>query len=219
MTSPQSTTQDVSDEREAHPASGSRRYSEVPRILLTGAPRAGKTTLVSQIVKELQGSGIVVAGFTTRELRERGERTGFQVEAIGDGSAIMAHVAFTEGPRVGRYRVDVPVFERIALPALEQAIRSGGVAVIDELGRMELYSSAFVQAVQHLFAEDVPLVATVHAKAHPGTDPLKRHPGVELLTVTRATHEELLARVTARMLGALAKGRSLQPSQGSHPGS
>ena len=188
--------------RGADPASGSRRC-EVPRILLTGAPRAGKTTLVSRIVRELQGSGIVVAGFTTGELRERGERTGFQVEAIGDGSAVMAHVAFTDGPRVGRYRVDVPAFERIALPAIDRAIRSGGVAVIDELGQMELYSSAFVQAVQHLFAqEDVPLVATVHAKAHPVTDPLKRHPGVELLTVTRATQEELLARVTARLLGA-----------------
>ena len=77
------------------------------------------------------------------------------------------------------------------------------MAVIDELGQMELCSSAFVHAVQRLFArEDVPLVATVHAKARPVTDPLKQHPGVELLTVTRATHEELLARVTARLLGA-----------------
>ena len=203
--------------RGADPASGSRRC-EVPRILLTGAPRAGKTTLVSQIVRELQSSGIVVAGFTTRELRERGERTGFQVEAIGDGSAVMAHVAFADGPRVGRYRVDVPAFERITLPALEQAIRSDGVAVIDELGQMELYSSAFVQAVQHLFAQDVPLVATVHAKAHPVTDALKRHPGVELLTVTRTAHEELLARVTNRLLAAQVKTPSPQPRQGSRPG-
>ncbi len=159
-----------------------------------------------------------MAGFTTRELRDQTERAGFQVEAIGGGSAVMAHVAFTEGPRVGRYRVDVPAFERIALPALEQAIRSGGVAVIDELGRMELYSSAFVQAVQHLFAQDVPLVATVHAKAHPVTDALKRHPGVELLTVTRAAHKELLARVTARLLAARGKAPLPQLRQGSRPG-
>lgn len=203
--------------RRADPASSSR-HSEVPRILLTGAPRAGKTTLVSRIVTELHGSGIVVSGFTTGELREQGERTGFQVQAIGDGSAVMAHVAFTDGPRVGRYRVDVPTFERIALPALKQAIRSGGVAVIDELGQMELYSRAFVQTVQHLFAQDVPLVATVHAKVHPVTDALKQYPGVELLTVTRAAHEELLARVTARLLAAQGKAPPPQPRQGFHPG-
>lgn len=215
MVSPHSSTPDVSTTDEEHSSPANR---DVPRILLTGVPRSGKTTLISRIACRLQAGSVAVGGFTTRELREQGERAGFQVEAIGDGSAVMAHVAFTDGPRVGRYRVDVPAFERIALPALEQAIRSGGVAVIDELGQMELYSSAFVQAVQHLFAQDVPLVATVHAKAHPVTDALKRHPGVELLTVTRAAHEELLARVTDRLLAAQVKTPSPQPRQGSRPG-
>jgi nucleoside-triphosphatase len=185
--------------------------------LLTGAPGVGKTTLVSQIVAELQASGVVVAGFTSRELRERGERVGFQVEAIGGGSAVMAHVGFAEGPRVGRYRVDVPAFERIALPAIERATRADGVAVIDELGPMELYSGAFVHAVQHLFEQDVPVVATVHARSHPLTDALRQRPGIEQLTVTRAAHEELLACVTARLLGALGDARSHQKDEGPHP--
>lgn len=71
------------------------------------------------------------------------------------------------------------------------------------------YSTAFVQAVQRLFGQDVPLVATVHTKAHPVTDALKRHPGVELLAVTRAAHEDLLARVTARLLAPQGIRRSL----------
>jgi nucleoside-triphosphatase len=170
--------------------------------MLTGAPGAGKTTLVCRIAAELQASGLAVAGFTSRELRERSGRVGFQVEAIGGASAVMAHVGFTEGPRVGRYRVDVPAFERIALPAIERATRAEGVAVIDELGPMELYSDAFVHAVQHLFDQDVPVVATVHARSHPLTDALRQRPGIEQLTVTRAAHEELLARVSARLLGA-----------------
>jgi nucleoside-triphosphatase len=90
------------------------RRRETPRILLTGAPGAGKTTLVSRIVRELEASGIVVAGFTTRELCEQGERVGFLVEAIGGDLAVMAQMSITGGPRVGRYGVDVPAFERIA---------------------------------------------------------------------------------------------------------
>jgi nucleoside-triphosphatase len=79
------------------------------------------------------------------------------------------------------------------------------VAIIDEIGQMELYSGAFVQAVQGLFEHDIPLVATVHARTHPVSDALKRRPGVELLTVTWDVHEELLSRVTARLLGARAE--------------
>ena len=178
---------------------------EVPRILLTGAPQAGKTTLVCRLARELQATGVAVQGFTTSELREQGHRVGFLVQAIGGESAIMAHVARNDGPQVGRYRVDIPAFERVALPALERAHECRCVAVIDEIGQMELYSGAFVQSVQWLFEQDVPLVATVHAKAHPVTDELKRRRGVVLLTVTRDAHEEVLTQVTARLLGGPAE--------------
>jgi nucleoside-triphosphatase len=109
---------------------------------------------------------------------------------------VLAHVARASGPVVGRYRVDVPAFERIALPALERAARGCSVAVIDEIGQMELYSDAFVDAVRRIFEQDVALVATVQARAHPVTDALKRRPEVTLLTVTRDAHDELLAEVT-----------------------
>jgi len=216
VTSLHGKTPDLSNADEAR-STPDARHREAPRILLTGVPGVGKTTLVSRIAAELQARGIVVAGFTSRELRERGERVGFQVEAIGGGSAVMAHVGFTEGPRVGRYRVDVPAFERIALPAIERATRADGVAVIDELGRMELYSGAFVHAVQRLFDQDVPVAATVHARSHPLTDALRQRPGIEQLTVTRAAYEELLARVTARLLGAMRDVPSHRKEEGPHP--
>jgi nucleoside-triphosphatase len=208
VTSSHGKAPEISDAHEARCAAGRRRPA-VPRIMLTGAPGAGKTTLACRIAAELQASGIVVAGFTSRELRERGERVGFQVEAIGGGSAVMAHVGFTEGPQVGRYRVDVPAFERIALSAMERATRADGVAVIDELGPMELYSRAFVHAVQHLFEQDVPVMATVHARAHPVTDALKHRPGIEQLTVTHAAQKELLAYVTSRLVGTPGGGAVL----------
>jgi nucleoside-triphosphatase len=177
---------------------------DAPRILLTGAPQAGKTTLVRRIADELAISGTAIEGFTTRELRDDGHRVGFLVEAIGGGSGVLAHIARTSGPLVGRYRVDVPAFEHIALPALERAARHCSVAVIDEIGQMELYSDAFVDAVRRIFEQDVALVATVQAKAHPVTDALKRRPEVALLTVTRDAHGELLANVTGLVRRYLA---------------
>jgi nucleoside-triphosphatase len=110
----------------------------VPRILLTGPPRAGKTTLVSRLAGELAAGGFAVGGFLTREIREDGERVGFSVEEIGGRRALLAHVGFPEGPMVARYRVDVAAFEGLAVPAIERAAQRGGVVIIDELGQMEL---------------------------------------------------------------------------------
>jgi nucleoside-triphosphatase len=177
---------------------------DVPRILLTGDPLSGKTTFVCRLVRDFLADGVVVQGFTTREIREQDHRVGFLAEAIGGDSAVIAHVARADGPQVGRYHVDIRAFESVALPALDRVGGDCGVAVIDEIGQMELYSDAFVRAVQRLFEQEIPLVATVHARTHPVTDALKRQPGVRLLTLTRDTHEELLAQVTAQLLGGPA---------------
>ena len=55
----------------------------VPRILLTGPPRAGMTTLAGKLAGELAAIGVAVGGFLTREIREYGDRVGFIVEGIG----------------------------------------------------------------------------------------------------------------------------------------
>ena len=171
----------------------------VPRILLTGPPRSGKTTLVCRLAQELTASGVAVGGFVTLEIREEGQRVGFTVDEIGGRRALLAHVALSEGPRVGRYHVDVAAFEGLALPAIERVIQRGGVAIIDELGLMELFSPAFTVSFNRLLDQAIPLVATIHARPHPVTDAIKQRPGTELLEVHRGNAEELLTHLLARL--------------------
>jgi nucleoside-triphosphatase len=170
-----------------------------PRILLTGPPRSGKTTLVSRLAEELTTSGVTVGGFLTREIREEGERVGFTVEEIGGSSALLAHVALAEGPMVGRYHVNVAAFENLALHAIGWVAQQGHVAIIDELGQMELFSQAFVEAFNWLLGQAIPLVATIHARHHPITDAIKQLPGIELLEVSQGHADELLADLTSRL--------------------
>src|SRR5262245_26109570 len=108
--------------------------SAVPYLLLTGPPRVGKTTVAGELVDRLTVAGRSVGGFLTGEVRETGRRVGFTVAEIGGGAVeLMAHVGWTDGPRVGRYRVNVPAFERVALPALDRAMSDADVIVMDEL--------------------------------------------------------------------------------------
>lgn len=173
------------------------------RLLLEGRPGVGKTTLARRLVDELRVAGVPVAGFTTEEVRHGGGRIGFAVETIDGERGILAHVDFPGPPRVGRYGVDVAVLERLAVPALEVAARSGGgpapVVVIDELGKMELASEGFRRAVSGLLERPLPVVATVHAAAHPFTDELKRRPGIEVVRVTPANRDRLPARLAERL--------------------
>ncbi len=181
----------------AHGCDNDGVVSGVPRILLTGPPRAGKTTLVSRLASELAARGVAVGGFLTHEIRQDGERVGFAVEEIGGPRALLAHVALPEGPAVGRYRVDVAAFEQLALPAIQRAVQRAGVVIIDELGQMELFSSSFVGSFNRLLDEDVPLAATIHARPHPVTDAIKQRPGIDLFEVQPDRADELLARLTS----------------------
>ena len=161
-----------------------------PRLLLEGRPGIGKSTLARRLLALLQQAGVPVAGFTTGELRTGGRREGFAVEAVSGARGVLAHVDLPGPPRVGRYGVDLPTFERVALPAL-RAPRTGGVVVVDELGKMELASAAFREAIMEMLGRDVAVVATVHLGHHQFTDALKRRPDIRVVRVTDGTRDAL----------------------------
>jgi nucleoside-triphosphatase len=167
------------------------------RILLEGRPGCGKTTLVRRIVAVLREHDVAVAGFTTEEIREAGKRVGFAIETVGGERDTLAHVDLPGPPRVGKYGVDLDALEGLAVPVLRA--EAGTLVVIDELGKMELASQRFGDAVEELFASPADVVATVHVYRHPLTDALKARPDIERLQVTAANRDDL-ARVLLRKL-------------------
>jgi nucleoside-triphosphatase len=174
------------------------------RILVEGRPGSGKTTVVARLAELLAEQQVEVRGFVTHELRERGRRRGFEVETIDGEHATLAHVSFPGPPRVGRYGVDLEAFERVALPALAKPPRRG-VVLIDELGKMELASERFREAVARLFESPVDLVATVHVFREPFTDQLKRRPDVDRVRVTSAGRDNLPAQLAQTLLAGRTK--------------
>lgn len=112
------------------------------KILLTGSPGVGKTTLTKKIADELKLNSVHIKGFYTQEIRdERGNRKGFEVIDINDEEnrkslAIADAPPALKGPKVGKYTVTVSDFESVALKTLCDLDQTQ-VLIIDEIGNFE----------------------------------------------------------------------------------
>ncbi|XP_073001818.1 uncharacterized protein [Typha latifolia] len=109
-------------------------------------------------------------------------------------------------PTVGKYKVDVASFESLALPEL-QVKEDTDLFVIDEVGKMEFFSSAFFPAVLKVLESDIPILASIpipkFGRDIPGVARLRNHPGAALFTLNtgnRDTIRENIYRQLADML-------------------
>ena len=165
-------------------------------LLITGMPGAGKTMLIRAVVAE---SPLKAGGFVTEDIREGGERVGFRVSSLDGHVGVLAHVKGVQGPRVGRYHVDVPAFEAIGVSALEKATAEADLIVVDEIGKMELCSPRFIPALEAALTSRKPVLGTVLQAAHPWIDGLKRRPTVDLYRLTERNRQDLKDAVLARL--------------------
>ncbi len=162
-----------------------------PRILLTGPPLCGKTTVVQQVAARFPGKA---TGFYTQEVREKGERVGFEIVTLDGQVAWLSHRAFPGPHRIGKYGVSLENLHRLALPAMEVA-PGIDLVVVDEIGKMECLSPRFVAAMERLWAAAVPLLLTVAEKGGGYIQKVKDQPDKMLITVTPANRNELPGRI------------------------
>ena len=132
-------------------------------------------------------------GFYTQEKREQGRTTGFRLVALDGPIAILASVNVSSRYRVGRYRVRLDDLESVGVVSLWRALAQPEVAgvIVDEIGKMELFSSAFRDAVSAALDGSKPVVATIMAGSQPWVDALKTRPDIMLVEVTLDNRQEM----------------------------
>jgi nucleoside-triphosphatase THEP1 len=176
-------------------------------ILLTGRPRVGKSTLIQRVVERLRQEGRrAIGGFYTAEMSRHGERVGFSINTLDGRVGRLAEVGLESRYRLGRYGIDMDAFEGLALPALEEAIRAGGLIVIDEIGYMELKSRRFRELVVQALDSPAPVLATILRSKSDFGDALKARRDVELITVRVEDRDRLVDEIAATLLASLASG-------------
>ena len=170
-----------------------------PKVLLTGRPGCGKTTLIKRVVNEL---ALSAGGFYTEEIRQSGQRLGFKIITLDGEEAVLAHVNFNTKQRVGKYEIDLHALESIGTEAIRIAVQARQLVVIDEIGPMEIRSRIFCDvANEALDSPDVSgILGTITARSFPFTNRIKKRHDVTLIEVRPNNREQLLSGLCGQFM-------------------
>ena len=168
-------------------------------VLLTGPPGCGKTTVVRRVVRAL--GGLRLAGFYTQEVRERGQRVGFEIVGLGGQRCLLAHVDWHAHLRVGRYGVEPARLEPIIQAELSLSPGEVDVYVIDEIGKMECLCTSFVEAVRGVLDRPAPVLATIALKGGGPIAAVKARPDVRLVPVDPGNRDGLPDQLASVLRG------------------
>ncbi len=103
---------------------------------------------------------------------------------------ILAHVEIDSRNRVGRYGVDTRGFEEF-LAALDLLSPDVELIVIDEIGKMELFSDRFKSFVRAALNSDKHVLASISLKGNQFIREIKQRLDVHLLEVTHDNRDRL----------------------------
>jgi len=168
------------------------------RIAITGRPGVGKTTLIERVLERIP---CTAGGMLSKEIRVCGRRVGFALFDVATGAeGTLAHIHHTNGPKVGRYTVDVRSIETIGIAGVLDAIRTKDLVVIDEIAPMEFCSPAFLPAVEAALESDKALLISTHANAdHPLAHRVRRE--LTLFRVKLSNRDDLVDDVLQALRG------------------
>ena len=172
---------------------------ESVNLLLTGKPGVGKTTIIRRVLEALNTPA---TGFYTREIRGPGGRLGFEAVTLAGEKCTLAHVDFRSPYRVSKYGVDVSSFERIIVPSIDPDLHpEAAFIVIDEIGKMECFSSRFREVVLRALDSAKPVLGTITLGGGPFIEGIKRRPDVELIVVTPSSRDFLPRTILDKLAG------------------
>ena len=96
------------------------------------------------------------------------------------------------GPKIGKYTVNLETLQDLAIPAIQSAIQSKELVVIDEFAPMELASPDFIPAIEAALASEKSLIIATHATLdHPLVHQIRQE--LKLFRVKLSNRDRLVA--------------------------
>ena len=161
-------------------------------LLIIGLPGVGKTTLIKILYEALKDFRPV--GFYTEEIREGGERKGFELVNLEGKRGVLSHVDIESPYQVGRYKVDISGFEDF-LEGISFFDPSSGLIMIDEIGKMECLSDKFEKMLIEILDSEKWVIATIALKGSGLITEVKQRQDVKLFEITRNNRDSLFSDI------------------------
>ncbi|MFX1425723.1 MAG: nucleoside-triphosphatase [Promethearchaeota archaeon] len=168
------------------------------KILITGPPRSGKSTLITRLIDYFSKKQITIYGFLTPEVRKGKHRIGFDIEDISTKERKkLARINQSNSDyRLGKYSVSMIGLQWIISKMEDIRFTKEDLLIIDEIGKMELFSKKFQDFILYVFSSDLTIVATVGLKIkHPIKDHLLRMPDVNLFTLDHKNFQNIFQEI------------------------
>ena len=157
-------------------------------ILLTGLPNTGKSTVIKAVITML-GQRRCGGFFTSEVLNGEMERIGFETHTLSHKRFILAHVDFDSPYQVEQFKVNVKDVEEIAVQ--EMLNDDHEFLIIDEIGKMQLFSDKFKDAILQLSKSGKKILATISLDDTDFTKMLKADPDNTLYHLTIENRNEM----------------------------
>ena len=168
-------------------------------IFLTGAPAAGKTTVIKKVIERL---GIPANGFYTEEERVAGIRTGFLMRTVDGRKGYLAHQDLPSDFRIRRYGVNIENIETIAVPSITPCGKN--VIILDEIGKMECFSESFKRAARAALDSRNPVIGTITLGGDEFILRIKNRDDIQIHEVTPDNRDMLPAMIIKILAELLA---------------
>ena len=174
-------------------------------IFVTGRPGVGKTSVLLRAVNGLKNRGYLIGGMISRDVREGGIRVGFEITDFSTGQrGWLAHVNQLSGPQVSKYRVNLTDLDAIGVGSILDAIRNADIIIVDEIGPMELFSSAFRDAVVQAVESNKPFLGTIHFGLRDSfINNIRKRADAEIFEVTYENRETLHNLIIEKVVQSL----------------
>lgn len=164
------------------------------RILLTGKPKSGKTSLLKRLLEQVEDK----QGMAAAETLDHGQRVGFDLQGSSGRAAALARVNHQTDISVGRYFVDVASLDAFIEPLFR--FKPEQLLYIDEIGQMQLYSETFQKLVQSYLNAPNDYLGTISSiYEHPFIDKTRGRKDILLCTITPENRDVLFMCLSAAL--------------------
>ncbi|KPJ69107.1 MAG: hypothetical protein AMJ45_01020 [Syntrophobacter sp. DG_60] len=145
-----------------------------------------------QIIKELN---LNIGGFYTAEIRERGQRKGFNIIDLGRKEGVLADIDLKSPYKVGKYKVNLKDLEEIGVKSILNAINENKIVIIDEIGKMELFSEKFRKAVEEAVNSKNKVLGTIKLTKDPFTEKIKNRKDTRIFHLTEGNFKQIKTEI------------------------